>query len=171
MCESLDAASSTPAGGDARGGTVVHTRVLVRDLPAPRSCTTRIGHLLLLCPMPTRSCKVRNAGAIFLGHWRRAFGDYGAREPRAADRRTARFSSGLRARLRAVSSGVRSITERRRPLPRLDDGTRKARRPARAMDARGGSARSRRVSDGTEPRAGVRDVEPYVSPSSTRSRA
>jgi histidinol dehydrogenase len=80
-----------------------HTKlVLVRDLAHAAEAVNDVAaeHLLLLLPDPDGFLKgVRNAGAIFLGHWTSVpYGDYGVASnhvlPTAG---TARFSSGLRA--------------------------------------------------------------------------
>jgi len=82
---------------------LVYTKaVLVRDLDQAAEVVNDLAseHLLLLLPEPHDFLpKVRNAGAIFLGHWTAVpFGDYGVASnhvlPTAG---TARFSSGLRA--------------------------------------------------------------------------
>jgi histidinol dehydrogenase len=80
-----------------------HTKlVLVRDLAHAAEAVNDVAceHLLLLLPDAGGFLKqVRNAGAIFLGHWTAVpYGDYGVASnhvlPTAG---TARFSSGLRA--------------------------------------------------------------------------
>ena len=80
-----------------------HTKlVLVRDLAHAAEAVNDLAaeHLLLLLPDADGFLKtVRNAGAIFLGHWTSVpYGDYGVASnhvlPTAG---TARFSSGLRA--------------------------------------------------------------------------
>jgi histidinol dehydrogenase len=80
-----------------------HTKlVLVRDLAHAAEAVNDLAaeHLLLLLPDAEGFLKhVRNAGAIFLGHWTAVpYGDYGVATnhvlPTAG---TARFSSGLRA--------------------------------------------------------------------------
>jgi histidinol dehydrogenase len=80
-----------------------HTRlILVRDLAHAVAAVNEIAaeHVLLLVDEPDRVLPtIRNAGAVFLGHWSAVpFGDYGVASnhvlPTAG---TARFSSGLRA--------------------------------------------------------------------------
>lgn len=80
-----------------------HTKlVLVRDLAHAAEAVNDVAaeHLLLLLPDAVGFLKqVRNAGAIFLGHWTSVpYGDYGVASnhvlPTAG---TSRFSSGLRA--------------------------------------------------------------------------
>jgi histidinol dehydrogenase len=82
---------------------ISHTKlILVRDLDHALDAVNRLAceHLLLLVDDPRSVVgKVRNAGAVFLGHWTAVpFGDYGVASnhvlPTAG---TARFSSGLRA--------------------------------------------------------------------------
>jgi histidinol dehydrogenase len=80
-----------------------HTRlILVRDLDQAIDAVNDLAaeHVLLLLPDPEAALpRIRNAGAIFVGHWTAVpFGDYGVASnhvlPTAG---TARFSSGLRA--------------------------------------------------------------------------
>ena len=148
--------------------------VLVRDLDQAAEVVNDLAseHLLLLLPTPDEFLpKVRNAGAIFLGPWSAVpFGDYGVASnhvlPTAG---TARFSSGLRAAdYVTVTSVVELDKDERGPLRtrRLGDRHRRGARRPREGDGRPRRGRRGRrpVSPAPEPRAGVRDVDPYVSP-------
>jgi histidinol dehydrogenase len=82
---------------------IAHTKmILVRDLEQAATAVNRLAceHVLLLLDDPeTFLPNVRNAGAVFLGHWSAVpYGDYGVASnhvlPTAG---TARFASGLRA--------------------------------------------------------------------------
>jgi histidinol dehydrogenase len=123
--------------------------VLVRDLDQAAEVVNDLAseHLLLLLPEPDDFLpKVRNAGAIFLGHWSAVpFGDYGVASnhvlPTAG---TARFSSGLRASDYVTVSSVVQLDER--SAARYAPGTSAIANAeglvghARSMDARAGSA-------------------------------
>ena len=119
-----------------------------------------------------RSCPhVRNAGAVFLGRWTAVpFGDYGVAcnhvLPTAG---TARFSSGLRASdYVTVSSFVQMDARRGDPVRAQHLGDREGRGTGGSRTRHGRSCGRHRsggtVSPAAEPRPGVRDVEPYVSP-------
>jgi histidinol dehydrogenase len=93
-----------------------HTKlVLVRDLAHAAEAVNDLAaeHLLILLPDADGFLKqVRNAGAVFLGHWTAVpFGDYGVASnhvlPTAG---TARFSSGLRAADYVTVSSVIEMT-------------------------------------------------------------
>ena len=127
-----------------------HTKmILVRDLEQAARAVNDLAaeHVLLLLADPDAFLpKVRNAGAIFLGHWSAVpFGDYGVASnhvlPTAG---TSRFSSGLRASdYVTVSSVVRMSPE---ATARFTPGTSAIARAeglvghARAMDARAAEA-------------------------------
>ncbi|HYJ60386.1 MAG TPA: histidinol dehydrogenase [Actinomycetota bacterium] len=127
-----------------------HTKmILVRDLTQAAAAVNDIAaeHVLLLVADPDAFVPlVRNAGAIFLGHWSAVpFGDYGIASnhvlPTAG---TARFSSGLRAAdYVTVSSVVRMSPE---AAVRFTPGTSTIARAegldghAQAMDARAAEA-------------------------------
>jgi histidinol dehydrogenase len=127
-----------------------HTKaVLVRDLDHAVDVVNELAseHVLLLVPDPREFLPmVRNAGAIFLGHWSAVpFGDYGVASnhvlPTAG---TARFSSGLRA---ADYVTVSSVVELGRDgAARFAPGASAIANAeglvghARAMDARAGAA-------------------------------
>ncbi len=152
-----------------------HTKaVLVRDLDQAAEVVNDLAseHLQLLMPEPHDFLpKVRNAGAIFLGRWTAVpFGDYGVASnhvlPTAG---TARFSSGLRASdYVTVSSVVAARQGERGPVRARHVGDRERRRPRWSRQGHGRPGRCRRgrgtVTPAAEPRAGVRDVDPYVSP-------
>ncbi len=149
--------------------------VLVRDLDQAADVVNDLAaeHLQLLIDDPDAFLpQVRNAGAVFLGRWTAVpFGDYGVASnhvlPTAG---TARFSSGLRAADYVTVSSFVQMDARRRSEVRTQAPPRSPRRRAwsvtrapwtHARDAdRSGGA----VSPAAEPRPGVRDVEPYVSP-------
>ena len=149
-----------------------HTKlILVRDLDQAIEAVNDLAaeHVLLLVPDPEAVLpKVRNAGAVFLGHWTAVpYGDYGVASnhvlPTAG---TARFSSGLRAAdYVTVSSVIQMSQEAAR---RFTPGTSAIARAeglvghAKAMDARAEEAGD--MSALADPRTGLRDVEPYVSP-------
>ncbi|HEX6844590.1 MAG TPA: histidinol dehydrogenase [Actinomycetota bacterium] len=123
-----------------------HTKLLlVRDLDHAIDAVNDVAaeHVLLLVPDPDAVLpRIRNAGAVFLGHWTAVpFGDYGVASnhvlPTAG---TARFSSGLRAAdYVTVSSVIRMSPEAAR---RFTPGTSAIARAeglvghAKAMDAR-----------------------------------
>jgi len=123
-----------------------HTKlILVRDLDQAIEAVNDLAaeHVLLLVPDPEAVLpKVRNAGAVFLGHWTAVpYGDYGVASnhvlPTAG---TARFSSGLRAAdYVTVSSVIQMSQEAAR---RFTPGTSAIARAeglvghAKAMDAR-----------------------------------
>jgi histidinol dehydrogenase len=126
--------------------------ILVRDLDHAIDAVNDLAaeHVLLLVPDPqTWLPKVRNAGAVFLGHWTAVpFGDYGVASnhvlPTAG---TARFSSGLRASdYVTVSSVIQMSPEAAR---RFTPGTSAIARAeglvghAKAMDARAEEAGAR----------------------------
>jgi histidinol dehydrogenase len=107
LAEAIDAALAEELAHAGRRDIVDqalrHTKlVLVRDLAHAAEAVNDVAaeHLLLLLPDADGFLKhVRNAGAIFLGHWTSVpYGDYGVASnhvlPTAG---TARFSSGLRA--------------------------------------------------------------------------
>ena len=117
----------------------------VRDLAQAIEAVNDLAaeHVLLLVPDPEAVLpKVRNAGAVFLGHWTAVpYGDYGVASnhvlPTAG---TARFSSGLRAAdYVTVSSVIQMSQEAAR---RFTPGTSAIARAeglvghAKAMDAR-----------------------------------
>ena len=147
--------------------------MLVRDLDQAAEVVNDLAseHVLLLLPEPDAFLpKVRNAGAIFLGRWTAVpFGDYGVASnhvlPTAG---TARFSSGLRASDYVTVSSVVELDERSAagfaPRTSAIASAEGLVGHARAMDARAAEPRSSTVSPAAEPRAGVRDVDPYVSP-------
>jgi histidinol dehydrogenase len=123
-----------------------HTKlILVRDLDHAIEAVNGVAaeHVLLLVDDPETVVQgVRNAGAVFLGHWTAVpYGDYGVASnhvlPTAG---TARFSSGLRAAdYVTVSSVIRMTPEAAR---RFTPGTSAIARAeglvghAKAMDAR-----------------------------------
>jgi len=123
-----------------------HTRlILVRDLDHAIDAVNDLAaeHVLLLVPDPEAIVpRIRNAGAVFLGHWTAVpYGDYGVASnhvlPTAG---TARFSSGLRAAdYVTVSSVIEMSPEAAR---RFTPGTSAIARAeglvghAKAMDAR-----------------------------------
>jgi histidinol dehydrogenase len=123
-----------------------HTRmILVRDLDHAIDAVNDLAaeHVLLLVPDPEAILpRIRNAGAVFLGHWTAVpYGDYGVASnhvlPTAG---TARFSSGLRAAdYVTVSSVIEMSPEAAR---RFTSGTSAIARAeglvghAKAMDAR-----------------------------------
>ena len=127
-----------------------HTKaVLVRDLDHAVEVVNDLAseHVLLLLPEPHAFLPmVRNAGAIFLGHWSAVpFGDYGVASnhvlPTAG---TARFSSGLRAADYVTVSSVvelgKASAARYAPGASAIATAEGLVGHARAMDARAGAA-------------------------------
>ena len=127
-----------------------HTKaVLVRDLDHAVEVVNDLAseHVLLLLPEPRAFLPmVRNAGAIFLGHWSAVpFGDYGVASnhvlPTAG---TARFSSGLRAADYVTVSSVvelgKASAARYAPGASAIATAEGLVGHARAMDARAGAA-------------------------------
>jgi histidinol dehydrogenase len=127
-----------------------HTKmILVRDLDQAAAAVNDLAceHVLLLLEEPDAFLpRVRNAGAVFLGHWTAVpFGDYGVASnhvlPTAG---TARFSSGLRAAdyvtvssvVQMSSDGVRRMTPGTSAIARAEGLV----GHAKAMDARADEA-------------------------------
>jgi histidinol dehydrogenase len=138
-----------------------HTKlVLVKDLPHAADAVNDLAaeHLLLLLPEPDTFLKlVRNAGAIFLGHWTAVpYGDYGVASnhvlPTAG---TARFSSGLRAADYVTVSSV--IEMSREAAERFTPGTAAIAWSeglvghAKAMEARTGDGPGRGEGEASDP--------------------
>jgi histidinol dehydrogenase len=129
---------------------VRHTKlILVRDLAQAIDAVNDLAaeHVLLLVPDPDEVLpQIRNAGAVFLGHWTAVpYGDYGVASNHVLPTGgTARFSSGLRTSdYVTVSSVIRMSPEAAR---RFTPGTSAIARAeglvghAKAMDARAGEA-------------------------------
>ncbi|MBA3763984.1 MAG: histidinol dehydrogenase [Actinobacteria bacterium] len=127
-----------------------HTKgVLVRDIDHAVDVVNELAseHLLVLLPDPHAFLPmVRNAGAIFLGHWSAVpFGDYGVASnhvlPTAG---TARFSSGLRAADYVTVTSVvelgKASAARYAPGASVIANAEGLVGHARAMDARAGAA-------------------------------
>jgi histidinol dehydrogenase len=150
LCEKVQVAveQELPQAGRAEivREAMAHTKlILVRDLDQAIEAVNGLAaeHVLLLVPDPEIVlARVRNAGAVFLGHWTSVpYGDYGVASnhvlPTAG---TARFSSGLRAAdYVTVSSVIQMSAEAAR---RFTPGTSAIARAeglvghAKAMDAR-----------------------------------
>jgi histidinol dehydrogenase len=129
---------------------LAHTKmILVRDLEQAAAAINDVAceHVLLLLEDPEAFLpNLRNAGAVFLGHWTAVpYGDYGVASnhvlPTAG---TARFSSGLRAAdyvtvssvVRMSPAGVRAMTPGTSTIARAEGLV----GHARAMDARANEA-------------------------------
>ena len=127
-----------------------HTKmILVRDLHQAADAVNGLAceHVLLLLDEPEAFLpRLRNAGAVFLGHWSAVpFGDYGVASnhvlPTAG---TARFASGLRASdyvtissvVKMTPEGVRRMTPSTSAIARAEGLV----GHARAMDARAAEA-------------------------------
>ena len=129
---------------------IAHTKmILVRDLDHAAAAVNGLAceHVLLLVRDPQAFLgQVRNAGAVFLGHWTAVpFGDYGVASnhvlPTAG---TARFASGLRASDYVTVSSVVEMSPE--SVRRMAPGTAAIARAeglvghAKAMDARAAEA-------------------------------
>ncbi|MEX1265235.1 MAG: histidinol dehydrogenase [Actinomycetota bacterium] len=150
VAKALDEAIDDAGRREIVDAALRHTKaVLVRDLDQAVEVVNDLAseHLLLLLPDAREFLpKVRNAGAIFLGHWSAVpFGDYGVASnhvlPTAG---TARFSSGLRAADYVTVSSVVELD--RLAAARFAPGASAIATAeglvghARAMDARAGAA-------------------------------
>lgn len=150
VAKALDEAIDDAGRREIVDAALRHTKaVLVRDLDQAVEVVNDLAseHLLLLLPDAREFLpKVRNAGAIFLGHWSAVpFGDYGVASnhvlPTAG---TARFSSGLRAADYVTVSSVveldRLAAARFAPGASAIASAEGLVGHARAMDARAGAA-------------------------------
>ena len=150
VAKALDEALQDAGRREIVDAALSHTKaVLVRDLDHALEVVNDLAseHLLLLLPEAREFlAKVRNAGAIFLGHWSAVpFGDYGVASnhvlPTAG---TARFSSGLRAADYVTVSSVVELDKlaaaRFAPGASAIASAEGLVGHARAMDARAGAA-------------------------------
>ena len=150
VAKALDEALEDAGRREIVDAALGHTKaVLVRDLDHAVEVVNDLAseHVLLLLPEPRAFLPmVRNAGAIFLGHWSAVpFGDYGVASnhvlPTAG---TARFSSGLRAADYVTVSSVvelgKASAARYAPGASAIATAEGLVGHARAMDARAGAA-------------------------------
>ena len=150
VAKALDEALQDAGRREIVDAALGHTKaVLVRDLDHAVEVVNDLAseHLLLLLPDARAFLpNVRNAGAIFLGHWSAVpFGDYGVASnhvlPTAG---TARFSSGLRAADYVTVSSVVELDKlaaaRFAPGASAIASAEGLVGHARAMDARAGAA-------------------------------
>ena len=150
VAKALDEALEDAGRREIVDAALGHTKaVLVRDLDHAVEVVNDLAseHVLLLLPEPRAFLPmVRNAGAVFLGHWSAVpFGDYGVASnhvlPTAG---TARFSSGLRAADYVTVSSVvelgKASAARYAPGASAIATAEGLVGHARAMDARAGAA-------------------------------
>ena len=130
--------------------------VLVRDLIQAARAVNDVAaeHVLVLLSEPDAFLeKIRNAGAIFLGHWSAVpFGDYGiALEPRPADGRHREVRErAARVRLRHAVLRSGDVTGIGRALRGRHGHDRPSRGPRRPREGHGGQGRRGRQMTGAD---------------------